>query len=113
MTRNPPPTSDISRPIVDAEGLLYTSGLTSPAAPGADAMSTAELDRQTRTVLDQLRQLLAANGSSLADVVNVNVFLKRASDFDAMNAAYKTYFADSPPARTTVAVDLPVGVLIQ
>jgi 2-iminobutanoate/2-iminopropanoate deaminase len=113
MTLNSPLATDLSRPLVAAEGLLYTSGLTSPATPGVDAMSAAEVDRQTGAVLDQLRTLLTANGSSLADVLSVNVFLKRATDFDAMNAVYKTYFADSPPARTTVAVDLPVGMLIQ
>jgi len=40
------------------------------------------------------------------------VYLKRASDFDAMNTVYRTYFADAPPVRTTVVTDLASGALI-
>jgi enamine deaminase RidA (YjgF/YER057c/UK114 family) len=56
--------------------------------------------------------VLEAAGSSLADLVNVTVYLKNASDFDAMNAVYRTCVTDQPPARTTVAADLPDGALI-
>jgi 2-iminobutanoate/2-iminopropanoate deaminase len=107
-------SSPLSRQVVTAGGLVYVSSITSPPAiapPATDGVS--EIDRQTRAVLDELQQDLATAGSSLVDVVNVNVFLRHASDFDAMNAAYRTYFASSPPARTTVAVALPAGVLIQ
>jgi 2-iminobutanoate/2-iminopropanoate deaminase len=104
----------MSRQVVTAGGLVYVSSITSPplTAPSATDV-VSEIDRQTRAVLGELQHDLATAGSSLADVVNVNVFLRHSSDFDAMNAAYRTYFASSPPARTTVEVDLPAGVLIQ
>jgi 2-iminobutanoate/2-iminopropanoate deaminase len=103
-----------SRSVVAAGGLIYVSSITSPPAAALPTTSTvSEIDRQTRAVLDELHQDLSTAGSSLADVVNVNVFLRHPSDFDAMNAVYRTYFADSPPARTTVGVDLPPDVLIQ
>jgi 2-iminobutanoate/2-iminopropanoate deaminase len=107
-------SSPLSRRVVTAGGLVYVSSITSPALstpPATDVVS--EIDRQTRAVLEELQQALSTAGSSLADVVNVNVFLRHSSDFDAMNGTYRTYFASSPPARTTVAVDLPPGVLIQ
>ena len=107
-------SSPLSRQVVTAGGLVYVSAITSPtpnAPPATEAVS--EIDRQTRAVLDELRQDLATAGSSLADVVNVSVFLRHSSDFDAMNAVYRTYFNSSPPARTTVAVDLSPGSLIQ
>jgi enamine deaminase RidA (YjgF/YER057c/UK114 family) len=109
----------VSRPVVSAGGLIYVSGITSPAdstpAAGgaAGSASAAEVTRQTEAVLDELRRDLTPVGSSLADVVSVTVYLKRSLDFDAMNAAYRPYFPESPPTRTTVAVDLPSGVLIQ
>jgi 2-iminobutanoate/2-iminopropanoate deaminase len=40
-------------------------------------------------------------------VLRVGVFLAHRSDFDGMNAIYRTLFADPPPARTTVYVGLP------
>jgi 2-iminobutanoate/2-iminopropanoate deaminase len=38
---------------------------------------------------------------TLQDLVKVNVHLKFANDFDAMNAVYRTYFPVDPPARAT------------
>jgi 2-iminobutanoate/2-iminopropanoate deaminase len=103
----------LSRPVVTAGGLIYVSAITSPAASLATAGGPSEIDRQTHAVLDELRQDLGGASSSLADVVTVTVYLKYATDFEAMNAVYRTYFPDSPPARTTVATDLPAGVAIQ
>ena len=62
--------------------------------------------RQTREVLDRLRTRLEAAGSSIGQVVCVTVYLKSASDFAAMNAAYRTYWPKDPPTRTTVIADL-------
>jgi len=57
--------------------------------------------------------VLEAAGSSRPQVVNVSVFLKRAADFDAMNAVYREYFTGDLPARTTVMTDLADGALVQ
>ena len=100
-----------SRPVVSAGGLIFVSGITSAAADTAG--KSTEIDRQTRAVLDELRQRLGTVSSTLGDVVSVTVGLRHASDYDAMNAIYRTYFAENPPTRTTIAVDLPPGALIQ
>jgi 2-iminobutanoate/2-iminopropanoate deaminase len=97
-------------PAVEAGGLIYVSGLT---AIGSPAEASADVQSETRRILDELRSILDRAGSSLGQVVNVNVFLKRASDFDAMNLAYREYFQKELPARTTVAVDLPDGALVE
>jgi 2-iminobutanoate/2-iminopropanoate deaminase len=113
------PSAAINRAVVSAGGLIYVSGITNPAAStpaaGASAGSPAmtEVARQTQAVLDELRAALAPAGSSLADVVSVTVYLKRPSDFDAMNDVYRANFPVNPPTRTTVAVDLAPGALIQ
>jgi enamine deaminase RidA (YjgF/YER057c/UK114 family) len=112
------PAGPISRPVVSAGGLIYVSGITSPAAstPAAGATAapaTTEIARQTQAVLDQLRAELTSAGSSLADVVSVTVYLRRSADFDAMNEVYRASFPLNPPVRTTVAVDLAPGALIQ
>ncbi len=56
--------------------------------------------------LQRLSDVLTAAGSSLAQAVSVNVYLKRASDFAALNATYGQIFSDKPPVRTTVVTDL-------
>jgi enamine deaminase RidA (YjgF/YER057c/UK114 family) len=58
-------------------------------------------------------EILAAADTSLAQAVSVSVFLKNAADFEAMNNAYRTYFPEAPPTRTTVVADLLNGALVE
>jgi enamine deaminase RidA (YjgF/YER057c/UK114 family) len=51
---------------------------------------------------------LGKAGVSLADAVSVSVYLTRAEDFSAMNEAYRAFFGDAPPVRTTVVANLMV-----
>ena len=99
------------REAVVADGLIYVSAL---AGTGDDGkLAGADVAAQVRRALERLKHILESSGSSIAQAVNVNVFLARASDFDAMNAVYREVFADKPPTRTTVAVDLPGGELVE
>lgn len=59
---------------------------------------------QTTTVLDQIDAALKLAGSTLANCVKANVYLKNLDDYQAMNAAYLGRFGAKPPVRTTVAV---------
>jgi 2-iminobutanoate/2-iminopropanoate deaminase len=69
---------------------------------------------QTRQVLENLKQVLTAAGSSLRQVVKTTVFLQNMDDFAAMNAVYAEYFDEMPPARATVQVArLPKGALVE
>lgn len=68
---------------------------------------------QTRQTLSNLLATLAASGASADDVLSVRVFLTDPADFDAMNAEYRTFFAEPYPARTTVYVGLPPGLLVE
>jgi 2-iminobutanoate/2-iminopropanoate deaminase len=96
--------------------LLYTSGqvaldpVTGQVVPGAIA-------EQTTQVLENLKAVLEAAGSTLAAVVKTTVFLKDMNDFAAMNAIYGQYFAPEgtiAPARSTVEVArLPKDVLVE
>ncbi|MFN2416738.1 MAG: Rid family detoxifying hydrolase, partial [Pyrinomonadaceae bacterium] len=63
---------------------------------------------QTAQVLRNLSRVLEAAGSSLARVVKTTVFLADMNDFAAMNETYAAFFAEEPPARSTVeAARLP------
>ncbi|MEO7981777.1 MAG: Rid family hydrolase [Sporichthyaceae bacterium] len=68
---------------------------------------------QTRQALDNIAAALAASGSSMADVVSMRVFLTDPSQFAEMNAAYADAFTAPYPARTTVYVGLPAGLLVE
>jgi 2-iminobutanoate/2-iminopropanoate deaminase len=66
---------------------------------------------ETAQALKNIRTILEAAGSSLADVVRCVVFLRNMEKFAEMNQVYATFFPDNPPARTTVGVSaLPLGL---
>ena len=69
---------------------------------------------QVHLVLDQLRAILEAGSSSLADVVEVTAFLANREMYEVFKEVYSEYFPLSPPARTTVVVEIPtLGALLE
>ena len=101
---------------VCAGSLIFTSGQI-PLDPATQQVVAAGITDQTTRVLENLKAVLEAGGSSMERVVKATVFLKDFNDFAAMNTVYSTYFGtngDAPPARTTVEVSrLPRNVLIE
>lgn len=72
-----------------------------------DEMGTKEINvrEQTRAVLENIKDYLAEEGATLADVVDVTSFLVNMNDFAGYNEVYAEYFnKETGPARTTVAV---------
>lgn len=83
-----------------------------PATAAPDA--GADIGRQTTLTLARLDERLRAGRSSLADAVVITVYLRHASDFPAMNAAYRQAWTTPVPTRTTVVVDpLTPGALVE
>jgi len=72
----------------------------------ADEMGTVELDirAQTAAVIENIRDILRAAGADLSDLVQVTAYLVTMNDFGGYNEVYGTYFDESGPTRTTVAV---------
>lgn len=68
---------------------------------------------QTRQSLNNVLAVLAAGGASEQDIISVRVFLTDVSQFEEMNAVYETAFSEPRPARTTVYVGLPPGLLVE
>jgi 2-iminobutanoate/2-iminopropanoate deaminase len=65
-------------------------------------------------LLQNLKAVLEAAGSSLASVLKTTVFLKDMGDFPKMNEVYGRHFAENPPARSTVqAAKLPRDVSVE
>jgi aminoacrylate peracid reductase len=92
-------------PAVKAGGFIYLSGTLAQDAAGA-IVGKGDVSDQTRRVIERMREILTAAGSSLDQVVAVTVYLKNAADFAVMNEAYKAHWPANPPTRTTVIADL-------
>lgn len=98
---------------IKANGFVYTAGQI-PLDPKTGNIVGSDISAQTRQVLENLKAVLAASGSSLEQVVKATVFLKSMADFAAMNEVYAHYLGNAKPARSTVAVaELPRGALIE
>ncbi len=96
----PKPVGPYSQAIV-ANGFVFVAGQV-PIDPQTGKVVEGGIREQTKRVLENVKAILEASGSSLDKVVKVNVYLKRAEDFPAMNEIYSQYFPKDPPARTTV-----------
>ena len=98
---------------VNVSGTLYCSGQI-PVNPLTGEIS-AEIEAQTRQVLDNLKAIIQAAGGEFEDVVKTTIFLTDINTFATVNAIYGEYFDEATaPARSTVQVAaLPKGVLIE
>lgn len=81
--------------------------------PATGKLVEGGIEEQTRQVLRNITAVLEAAGSSLDKVVKTTVFLKDMGDFKAMNEVYSQFFANEPPARSTVEASLALGALVE
>lgn len=95
------------------DGMAYLSGQI-PLDPATGQLVAGDIAVQTERVLENLKAVLQACGASLESVLKTTVFLKDMADFPKMNEIYGRYFAQNPPARSTVqAARLPRDVDIE
>jgi 2-iminobutanoate/2-iminopropanoate deaminase len=96
-----------------ANGFAFLSGQI-PLDPATNQLVEGDVAVQTARVLENLKAVLEACGSSLNKVVKTTVFLRDMADFPRMNEVYAQYFAVNPPARSTVqAARLPRDVSVE
>jgi 2-iminobutanoate/2-iminopropanoate deaminase len=90
---------------------LYVSGQL--GLPG-DGAAKADMTAQTRQAMDGIGGVLKAAGLGYEHLVKCHVYLANMDDYAAMNAAYRAYFPDRVPARTTIqAATLPSGAGVE
>jgi 2-aminomuconate deaminase len=95
-----------------AGDFLFVSGTSARRADNTiagaevDELGTTRLDirEQTKSVIENLRDILASVNAQLEDVVELTTYLVNMNDFAGYNQVYGEYFGHDGPARTTVAV---------
>jgi 2-iminobutanoate/2-iminopropanoate deaminase len=96
--------------------LLFTAGQIA-LDPATGQLVPGGIAEQTTRVLENLKAILEAAGSSLDKAVKATVYLKNFEDFAAMNAVYGKYLSPegvAPPARTTIeSARLPKDALVE
>ena len=98
---------------IRANGFLFVSGQI-PLDPATQQLVAGDIRAQTERVLENLKGIVEAAGSSLDRVVRATVFLADMNEFAAMNEVYGRYFLSQPPARSTVQVSrLPRDVRVE
>ena len=98
---------------IKAGDLIYTSGMI-PVIPETGEIVNG-VEAQARQVLNNVRSLIEASGSSMDKVIKTTVFIKDMNDFAKINAVYAEFFEEgSYPARSCVEVArLPKDVLME
>jgi 2-aminophenol/2-amino-5-chlorophenol 1,6-dioxygenase alpha subunit len=109
-----------------AGNLLFLSGM-GPRTPGSDEIPGGpvrsangkrleyDIEAQTRAVIENVKTVLVASGSSLDEVIDIQCFLiDMDRDFERFNRVYAEYFSKIQATRTTVAIDaLPTPIAVE
>ncbi|MBO6210460.1 MAG: RidA family protein [Schwartzia sp.] len=98
---------------IEAGGFVFVSGQI-PLIPATGELVEGSVEVQTARVLENLKAILEAAGSSLENVVKTTVYITNMDDFAKVNGIYGQYFQENPPARVCVEVSkLPKGALVE
>lgn len=114
FTKNAPPPMPFFSQAIKCQGMVYCSGSIG-MNPESNKLVEGSIGDRAAQALKNLSAVLDAAGSSIDNVVKVNVFLTNMADFAAMNKVYDSVFHKEPkPCRTCVAVhQLPLGTDVE
>jgi len=98
--------------LITFNDVIYIAGI------GAHSHDQSEfpmdIDTHTKKVMEQVKHVIEVAGGTMDSILQLTVFLTKIEDYDGMNKVFKTYFPNSGPARTTVAVAaLPGNSLVE
>ena len=93
---------------ISKAGNFISIGAVAGVNPSTGLLVDSDITGQTVQIIRSFKIMLSTVGSSLDDILHINVFLKDMADFSAMNAAYEKAMDGRRPPRTAIAVrDLP------
>lgn len=105
--------------VMDQEIPLFSGGVkhgnTLYVAGKGAHVEPYEIKAHTEITLKALEKELKKHGSSMENVLKVNVYLADLADYKGMNEVFRGRFGKNPPVRTTVATygGVPGGSLVE
>ena len=112
-------STDAPKPIgpysqaVWAGNMLFVSGQIA-LNPQTGELIQENIETETKTVLNNIKAILAEAGIDFSNIVKTSIFLKNMDDFATVNTIYASYFTANFPARETVQVSkLPKDVNVE
>ena len=88
---------------VKTDTMVFVSGQLA-FDPASGELLTADIQQETRQVLNNLKAILEAAGSSLGQVMKTTVYIADMEQFGKINEVYAEFFTEDPPARACVEV---------
>ena len=101
--------SNVMRPIgpyshIAKAGPFISISGTAGIDPTTGEFAGPDVYSQAKQILESFRTMLEGVGSSVSQVMHVQVFLLNMDDFEEMNRAYREVFSVHEPARTVIGV---------
>jgi 2-iminobutanoate/2-iminopropanoate deaminase len=97
---------------VKFDKLVFTSGQIA-IDPKTNMMVEGNIVAQTTMVLENLKNVLEAAGTSIGQAVKVTVYIKNMNDYSQMNEIYAKYFTGKPARSTVEVARLPKDALVE
>ena len=97
---------------IKANGLIFVSGQVA-LDPRTQQMVQGDVAAETERVLENLKAVVEAAGSSLAHTVKTTVYLADLGDFAKMNEVYAEFFGENKPVRTTIVCKFIADIRIE
>jgi aminoacrylate peracid reductase len=91
---------------IKAGNHVYVAGMLSTDPVDGSLMGEGDIEVQTRRVLDSIKVVLEAAGSSMDHVTMNQIFLRNLDDYHKFNEIYVTYFPNLLPARFCVRLEM-------
>ncbi|KAK0310419.1 hypothetical protein LTR01_003571 [Friedmanniomyces endolithicus] len=106
----PPPIKGVYNQAIVANGTVYCSGQIG-TDPATGKIVEGDVQAHTHQIIKNLTAVLEAAGTSIDNVVKVNIFIADIKNFEAVNEVYIQYWGETKPARSCVQAQPPIAGL--
>lgn len=105
------PKSPLYSQAVKVGSMVYVTGIPG-LDPKTNKVAGPTIQEQTRQALMNCENILRAAGTSLENVVEVQVLLARPGDFAGLNEEYAKFFPADPPVRSVARLGPELGEVL-